>query len=110
MQILDGLGSGVQSVAIPALVVHLLHGSGRVNLGQGALFTVAAVGGSLSPLLGGWLASRFGFPLAFVALGSLAAISLAVWIVPGPSIRRVCDSRRDELDRIPDVDASALFP
>jgi MFS family permease len=109
VQILDGLGSGLQCVAIPALVVHLLHGSGRVNLGQGALFTVEAVGGCLSPLVGGWLASRFGFPIAFVVLGSLAAVSLAVWIVPGAAIRRACDSRRDELERIPDVDASALF-
>lgn len=109
VQILDGVGSGLQSVAIPALVVHLLHGSGRVNLGQGALFTVEAVGGCLSPLFGGWLASRFGFPTAFVILGSLAAVSLMVWIVSGATIRRACDSRRDELERIPDIDVSALF-
>lgn len=109
VQILDGVGSGLQSVAIPALVVHLLHGSGRVNLGQGALFTVEAIGGCLSPLLGGWLASRLGFPTAFVILGSLAAVSVMVWVLPGAMIRRACDSRRDELERIPDIDVSALF-
>jgi MFS family permease len=109
VQILDGVGSGLQSVAIPALVVHLLHGSGRVNLGQGALFTVEAIGGCLSPLLGGWLASRLGFPTAFVILGSLAAASVMVWVLPGATIRRACDSRRDELERIPDIDVSALF-
>lgn len=109
VQILDGVGSGLQSVAIPALVVHLLHGSGRVNLGQGALFTVEAIGGCLSPLLGGWLASRLGFPTAFVILGSLAAVSVMVWVLPGATIRRACDSRRDELERIPDIDVSALF-
>jgi MFS family permease len=109
VQILDGVGSGLQSVAIPALIVHLLHGSGRVNLGQGALFTVEAVGGCLSPLLGGWFASRFGYPTAFLILGSLAAVSLTVWVLPGPAIRRACDSRRDELERIPDIDVSGLF-
>lgn len=109
VQILDGVGSGLQSVAVPALVVHLLHGSGRVNLGQGALFTVEAIGGCLSPLLGGWLASRLGFPTAFVILGSLAAVSVMVWVLPGATIRRACDSRRDELERIPDIDVSALF-
>lgn len=30
VQVFDGLGAGFQSVAVPALVVHLLHGSGRV--------------------------------------------------------------------------------
>ncbi|SEJ74991.1 MFS transporter [Paraburkholderia diazotrophica] len=109
VQIFDGIGSGLQSVAIPALVVHLLHGSGRVNLGQGAVKGVEAAGASLSPLLGGWLANRFGFSLAFVALGSLAAISLAVWIAQGARIRRACDSRRDELDKMADLDVSALL-
>jgi MFS family permease len=109
VQIFDGLGSGLQSVAVPALIVHLLHGSGRVNLGQGAVKGIEAAGGCLSPLLGGWLASRYGFQLAFVALGSLSVVSLAVWITQGPAIRRACDTRRDELNKMADVDTSALF-
>jgi MFS family permease len=109
VQIFDGLGSGLQSVAVPALIVHLLHGSGRVNLGQGAVKGIQAAGGCLSPLLGGWLANRFGFPMAFIALGSLSIVSLAVWVMHGPTIRRACDSRRDELDKMADVDTSALF-
>ena len=110
VQTFDGIGSGLQSVAVPALVVHLLHGSGRVNLGQGAVLTIEAVGGALSPLLGGWMSRQFGFPVAFLALGSLALVSLAVWIVQGPRIRHACDSRVGELEKMADVDASALFP
>jgi MFS family permease len=110
VQIFDGIGSGLQSVAIPALVVHLLHGSGRVNLGQGAVKAIEAAGACFSPLLGGWIASRFGFPVAFVVLGSLGFIALAVWIAQGSLIRRTCDSRRDELDKMADLDVSALFP
>ncbi|KIG01914.1 MFS transporter [Caballeronia concitans] len=109
VQVLDGLGAGLQGVAIPALVVHLLHGSGRVNLGQGAVKSVEAVGSCLSPLLGGWLASRFGYPTAFVTLGSLAILSLAIWIAQGAVIRRACETRRDELSRMADVDGSALL-
>ncbi|MGN6086252.1 MFS transporter [Trinickia sp.] len=109
VQIFDGLGSGLQSVAVPALVVHLLHGSGRVNLGLGTLLAIEGAGGCLSPLLGGWLANRFGFSVAFLVLGGLSVVSLAVWIAQGPAIRRACDSRRDELERMTDVDASALF-
>ncbi|MGF6967624.1 hypothetical protein OKW43_004652 [Paraburkholderia sp. WC7.3g] len=70
---------------------------------------MGAAGGCLSLLLGGWLASRFGYPTAFVALGSLALISLAVWVTQGATIRRACDTRRDELEKMADIDASALF-
>ncbi|MGF6969853.1 hypothetical protein OKW43_006948 [Paraburkholderia sp. WC7.3g] len=59
--------------------------------------------------MGGWLASRFGYPTAFIALGSLAFISLALWITQGPTTRRACDTRRDELDKMAEVDTSALF-
>jgi MFS family permease len=110
VQIFDGLGSGLQGVAIPALVMHLLHGSGRVNLGQGAVKGVEAAGACLSPLLGGWLANRFGFPVAFMVLGSLAVVSLGVWIVLGSQIRHAFDTRRDELEQMADLDVSALFP
>lgn len=34
VQARDGIGAGLQSVAVPALVVRLLQGTGRVNVGQ----------------------------------------------------------------------------
>ncbi len=36
VQILDGIGADLQSVAVPGLATRLLAGSGRVNVGQGA--------------------------------------------------------------------------
>ncbi|MDR5755171.1 MULTISPECIES: hypothetical protein [unclassified Caballeronia] len=48
VQVFDCLGAGLQSVALPALVVHLLHGSGRVSLGKGAVDGVAAAGACVS--------------------------------------------------------------
>jgi MFS family permease len=56
VQALDGVGAGLQSVAVPGLVACLLNGTGRVNVGQGAVMTVQGVGASLSPAIGGWLA------------------------------------------------------
>jgi len=44
MQILDGIGVGLQSVAVPGMVARSLSGTGRVNLGQGAVITVQGVG------------------------------------------------------------------
>jgi hypothetical protein len=40
VQVLDGIGAGLQSVAVPGLVARVLSGTGRVNVGQGAVMTV----------------------------------------------------------------------
>lgn len=49
VQALGGIGAGLQSVAVPGLVARLLNGTGRVNVGQGAVTTVQGVGAALSP-------------------------------------------------------------
>lgn len=49
VQILDGIGAGLQSVAVPGLVAHILNGTGRINIGQGAVMTVQGIGAALSP-------------------------------------------------------------
>ncbi|UNW12707.1 MFS transporter [Xanthomonas phaseoli pv. phaseoli] len=79
VQILDGLGAGLQSVVVPALVARLLQGTGRVNVGQGAVMTVQGVGAALSPAFGGWLAHAFGYRIAFLSLGAIALLAVALW-------------------------------
>jgi len=61
VQILDGIGAGLQSVAVPALVARILNGTGRVNVGQGAVMTVQGIGAALSPAMGGWFAQWLGY-------------------------------------------------
>ena len=56
---LDGVGAGLQSVAVPGLVARILNGTGRVNVGQGAVMTVQGLGASLSPAIGGWMAQAW---------------------------------------------------
>jgi MFS family permease len=90
VQILDGIGAGLQSVAVPALVVRILNGTGRVNVGQGAVMTVQGVGASLSPAIGGWLAQWHGYPSAFLILGSFAVGSVLIWILCAPTLRPSC--------------------
>jgi MFS family permease len=87
VQILDGIGAGLQSVAIPGLVAHILRGTGRVNLGQGAVMTIQSLGASLSPALGGLIADRFGFPVAFLILGGFSLASLLLWLIFAPLLR-----------------------
>jgi MFS family permease len=72
VQILDGIGAGLQSVAVPALVARILNGTGRVNVGQGAVMTMQGLGASLSPALGGWIAQEIGYSAMFMILGSFA--------------------------------------
>ena len=80
VQILDGVGAGLQSVVVPGLVARILHGSGRVNVGQGAVMTVQGLGAALSPLIGGWIAQEIGYGATFMILGSFAFGSIALWL------------------------------
>jgi MFS family permease len=93
VQVLDGIGAGLQSVAVPALVARILNGTGRVNVGQGAVMTAQGIGASLSPALGGWIAQTSGYPHAFLLLGALALGSVILWLTCAAVIRPACGSR-----------------
>jgi MFS family permease len=90
VQILDGVGAGLQSVAVPGLVARILDGTGRVNLGQGAVMTVQGLGASLSPAIGGWIAQDIGYSAMFLILGSFALGSIALWLGFASVLRAVC--------------------
>jgi MFS family permease len=92
VQILDGISAGLQTAAIPAFVARMLQGTGRVNLGQGAVMTVQGIGGALSPALGGWLAQLIGYGPTFLILGSFALMSIAVWVIFADTLRSVSAS------------------
>lgn len=94
VQALDGIGAGLQSVAVPGLVACLLDGTGRVNVGQGAVMTVQGIGASLSPAIGGWLAQMLGYHAAFFILGSFALASLALWIGFAGTLRPACSETK----------------
>ncbi len=87
VQVLDGVGAGLQSVAVPGLVARILSGTGRVNVGQGAVMTVQGVGAALSPALGGAIAELVGYRIAFVCLGGVAVGSLLLWLAFRDSLR-----------------------
>jgi MFS family permease len=90
VQILDGVGAGLQSVAVPGLVARILNGTGRVNVGQGAIATMQGLGAAISPLLGGWVAQIFGYEIAFVALGCFAFVSIGCWLGFAEFLKPAC--------------------
>ncbi|WP_299812133.1 hypothetical protein [Tardiphaga sp.] len=61
-------------------MARILNGTGRVNVGQGAVMTVQGIGGSLSPAIGGWIAQKLGYPAASMILGSFALGSILIWL------------------------------
>jgi MFS family permease len=90
VQVLDGIGAGLQSVAVPGLVARILNGTGRVNVGHGAVMTVQGLGASLSPAIGGWIAQEIGYGAMFLILGSFALGSIALWLGFASLLRPVC--------------------
>jgi predicted MFS family arabinose efflux permease len=88
VEILDGIGIGIQSVAVPGMVARALYGTGRVNLAQGAVITIQGAGAAFSPALGGWIAQWIGFSPAFLLLGALGLVAAAVWIVLGAAVKQ----------------------
>ncbi len=87
VQILDGVGAGLQSVAVPGMVARSLNGTGRVNLAQGAVITIQGAGAALSPALGGWIAQWIGFAPTFLLLGGLGLLSVALWVAFGAAVK-----------------------
>ncbi|WP_020180976.1 MFS transporter [Methylopila sp. M107] len=94
VQVLDGVGAGILGVVTPALVARILRGTGRFNVGLGAVMTVQGVGAAFSPWAAGnmiqygkgWLAAAgfepnlTGYGIAFLGLGGSAVIALALFV------------------------------
>ena len=99
VQMLDGVGAGLQSVAVPGLVARILNGTGRVNVGQGAVMTVQGLGASLSPAVGGWIAQGIGYGPAFLILGSFALGSIALWIGFSSVLKPACAGAAEDRDK-----------
>ena len=77
---------------MPGLVARILNGTGRVNVGQGAVMTVQGLGAALSPAIGGWIAQEIGYSAMFLILGSFALGSIALWV--GFAVRAEARLRR----------------
>jgi MFS family permease len=88
VEILDGVGTGLQSVAVPGMVVRSLYSTGRVNLAQGAVIAIQGAGAAFSPALGGWIAEWIGFSSAFLVLGGLGLAAAALWIILGAIVKQ----------------------
>ncbi len=78
IQILDACGAGTLGVAVPILVADFTWGSGRTQSALGAVATMQGIGAALSTTLGGVLAVRLGWVVAFLGLTVPAVFALAL--------------------------------
>lgn len=81
VQILDGIGAGLQSVSTPGVVARVLGGTGRVNVGLGAVMMCQNIGAALSNLFCGWLVQERGYSVSFYVLGIFPLIAVAMLFV-----------------------------
>jgi MFS family permease len=82
VQAFDGITAAVFSVMIPLVVADVAFGSGHFNLAQGIVGTATGIGASLSTVLAGFAADRFGSSVAFIGLAAIGAMALImVWTI-----------------------------
>nr|WP_249788480.1 MFS transporter [Bradyrhizobium sp. G127] len=89
VQVFDGITAAVFAVMIPLIVADIAFGSGHFNLAQGIVGTATGIGASLSTVLAGYAADRFGSSVAFLGLAAVAAVGLVmIWTIMPETQRR----------------------
>ncbi len=79
VEALEGLSVGMALVAIPVLNAEIMAGTGRTSAALGLVLTTFGAGATISPLIGGFVADRFGFGGSFIAYAGVAILGIVVW-------------------------------
>jgi MFS family permease len=82
LEVLDGIGAGILSVAGPAAIADLTYGGGRTQTAMGGVQTIQSLASAGSALAGGYLVHYFGWAGAFggLAIFPLLGIGLLMTI------------------------------
>jgi MFS family permease len=84
IQLLDGISGTVLGVLTALIVADLTNGTGRFNLAQGFVGTLAGIGATLSTTFFGLIVGHFGSAIGFlsIAAAALATVFLAWVLMP----------------------------
>ena len=77
LQLIDGLGAGIYGVLSILMMADFSRGTGRFNLLQGLTYSCMGLGGALSSVIGGYLASYLGYNQAFLWLAAIGLFGAA---------------------------------
>jgi MFS family permease len=87
VQLLDGVGAGVFGALFPVVVQDVTHGTGRFNVGLGAITAATGTGASVSNFVAGSIVVAAGYHAAFMSLGALAGAGFALYLTAMPETR-----------------------
>ena len=84
IQLLDGISGSALGVLTALIIADLTNGTGRFNLAQGFVGTLAGIGATLSTAFFGLIAGSFGSAIGFlsIAAAALATVFLAWLLMP----------------------------
>lgn len=91
-QVLDGVCAAVLGVLVPLSLADISRGTGRFNLTQGLIASATGIGAAMSTTVAGYLATRFGAPMAFLALALVAVTAFVTVLVAMPETADENDS------------------
>jgi predicted MFS family arabinose efflux permease len=81
VQLLDGVSGSVLGVLTALIIADLTKGTGRFNLAQGFVGTLAGIGAALSTSFFGLIAGHFGSTIGFVGIAVVGlCIVLIAWL------------------------------
>ena len=109
VEALEGLSVGMALVAIPVLNAEIMAGTGRTSAALGLVLTTFGAGATISPLIGGFIADRFGFGGSFLAYAGVAILGVVVW-TGGRRLIRGDSGLEVELDGEPAKEPSQETP
>jgi MFS family permease len=84
LQILDGMGGAMFGVLQPLIAADVTHGTNRFNLTIGVLGLAGGLGATLSGVVGGGIATEFGYTSGFLVLAAtgVAAVLAVALLMP----------------------------
>ena len=80
VQLLDGVSGSMLGVLTALIIADLTKGTGRFNLAQGFVGTLAGIGAALSTTFFSLVVQQFGSAIGFISIAAVALITvLIVW-------------------------------
>jgi MFS family permease len=81
IQVLDGVSGATLGVLTTLMIADLTQETGRFNLAQGLVGTLAGIGASLSVFISGLVVAKFGVTSGFIGVTAVAVSAVAIlWV------------------------------
>ena len=102
VQVLDGVGAGIFGALTPLVIADIMRGTGRYNLAQGAIATMAGHRRVAQRAATGEIVDHFGYSAAFLALGAVAVAAVTVFAIAMPE---TADTKAERIMRETSADS-----